>query len=109
MIHDTLESVKYDDQIMSKLNQRGKPGIGYVEPENSKPSWLKNRLDKNRARAGLQSSDLHQQRRNPVKVRKHNRAYQLRRDLDGQSTKPMFKRSHSISSRTLVDTYTGKL
>ncbi|KZV25053.1 hypothetical protein F511_14645 [Dorcoceras hygrometricum] len=84
----TLESVKYDDQIVSKVNQKRKFGTGYAEPENSKPSWLKNRIDKDRARAGSQSSDLHQQRRSSVKVRKHNRAYRLRRDLDSQSTKP---------------------
>ncbi|KZV57727.1 hypothetical protein F511_20557 [Dorcoceras hygrometricum] len=63
MTHDTLESVKYDDQIVSKLNQKGKSGIGYAEPENSKPNWLKNRLDKDQAKAGSQLSDLHQQRR----------------------------------------------
>ncbi|KZV23561.1 hypothetical protein F511_05115 [Dorcoceras hygrometricum] len=67
MLHDTLESVKYDDQIVSKMNQKGNSGIGYAEPENSKPSWLKNRLDKDRARAGSQSSDLHKQRHSSVK------------------------------------------
>ncbi|KZV52971.1 hypothetical protein F511_21622 [Dorcoceras hygrometricum] len=71
MIHDTLESVKYDDQNVSKLNQKVKSGIGYFEPNNSKPSWLKNRLDKDRAKAGSQSSNMHQQRHSSVKVRKH--------------------------------------
>ncbi|KZV27057.1 hypothetical protein F511_23568 [Dorcoceras hygrometricum] len=42
MIHDTLESIKYDDQNVSKLNQKGKFGIGYAELENSKRSWLQN-------------------------------------------------------------------
>ncbi|KZV21461.1 hypothetical protein F511_15612 [Dorcoceras hygrometricum] len=68
MIHDTLESVKYDDQNVSKLNQKGNFGIGYAEPENSKPSWLTNRLDKDRTKSGSQLSDLHQQRRSSVKV-----------------------------------------
>ncbi|KZV20455.1 protein FLX-like 2 [Dorcoceras hygrometricum] len=58
MIHDTLESVKYDDQNVSKLNQKRKSGIGYAEPEKSKPSWLKNKLDKDQAKAGSQSFDL---------------------------------------------------
>ncbi|KZV50125.1 ATP binding protein [Dorcoceras hygrometricum] len=58
MIHDTLESVKYDDQNVSKLNQKGNFSIGYAEPDNSNPSWLKNRLDKDREKAGSQSSDL---------------------------------------------------
>ncbi|KZV52939.1 hypothetical protein F511_35424 [Dorcoceras hygrometricum] len=60
VIRDTLESVKYDDQNVSKLNHKGKFGIGYAEPEKSKPIWLRNRLDKDRAKFGPHSSDLHQ-------------------------------------------------
>ncbi|KZV46240.1 hypothetical protein F511_08683 [Dorcoceras hygrometricum] len=50
VIHNTYESVKYDDQISGKLNQKGKAGIGYVRLENSKSGWLKNRLDKEKAK-----------------------------------------------------------
>ncbi|KZV55935.1 hypothetical protein F511_29431 [Dorcoceras hygrometricum] len=83
VIHDTFELVKYDDQNMSKLNQKGKFGIVYAEPENSKTSWIKNRLDMDRAKAGSHLSDLNQQRSSSVKLRKHNRAVQLRRNLNG--------------------------
>ncbi|KZV58323.1 hypothetical protein F511_29184 [Dorcoceras hygrometricum] len=56
MMHDILQSVKYDDQIVSKMNKKGKFGIGYFELQNSKPSCIKNRLAKDRARADSQSS-----------------------------------------------------
>ncbi|KZV40640.1 hypothetical protein F511_18582 [Dorcoceras hygrometricum] len=65
VIHDTLESVKYDDQ-------KAKQGIGYTQHENSKPSWLK-KLDKDRVRSGKQYSDLNQLRQGSRKLRKHNR------------------------------------
>ncbi|KZV27858.1 hypothetical protein F511_38256 [Dorcoceras hygrometricum] len=52
VIHDVCESVKYNDQISLQLNHKGKSGIGYTNPENSKPSWLKNRLEKNKVKAG---------------------------------------------------------
>ncbi|KZV46232.1 hypothetical protein F511_19535 [Dorcoceras hygrometricum] len=45
VIHNSYESIKYDDQTSGKLNQKGKAAIGYIRPENSKPSWLKNRLE----------------------------------------------------------------
>ncbi|KZV43928.1 hypothetical protein F511_35820 [Dorcoceras hygrometricum] len=38
MIHDVCELVKYDDHISRQLNHKGKSGIGYTKPENSKPS-----------------------------------------------------------------------
>ncbi|KZV24403.1 spindle pole body component 110-like [Dorcoceras hygrometricum] len=63
VIHNIYESIKYDDQTAGQLNQKGKAGIGYIRPENSKPSWLKNRLDKEKARAGSKSSVPHQPRR----------------------------------------------
>ncbi|KZV37997.1 hypothetical protein F511_23452 [Dorcoceras hygrometricum] len=52
VIHDAYESVKYDDQTTGQLNHKGKTGIGYFKPENSKPSWLTNRLEKDKAKAG---------------------------------------------------------
>ncbi|KZV58096.1 hypothetical protein F511_36070 [Dorcoceras hygrometricum] len=69
VIHDTCESVRYDDQISGKLNQKGKAGIGYVRPENSKYGWPKNRLDKEKAKAGSKSFDQNQQRRGSKKLR----------------------------------------
>ncbi|KZV54929.1 hypothetical protein F511_30597 [Dorcoceras hygrometricum] len=53
VIHNAYESVKYDDQTSGQLNQKGKDGIGYIRLENSKPSWLKNRLEKDKAKDGL--------------------------------------------------------
>ncbi|KZV19657.1 hypothetical protein F511_33020 [Dorcoceras hygrometricum] len=35
-----------------KLNDNRKAGIDFSKPENSKPIWLKNRLDKDKAKAG---------------------------------------------------------
>ncbi|KZV35797.1 hypothetical protein F511_36272 [Dorcoceras hygrometricum] len=51
LIHNVYESVRYDDQISGQLNQKGKAGIGYVRPENSKSGWLKNILDKEKTKA----------------------------------------------------------
>ncbi|KZV17898.1 Fiber protein Fb17 [Dorcoceras hygrometricum] len=68
VIHDACESVKYDDQISPKLNHKGKQGIGYTKPENCKPSWLKNRLEKDKAKAGSKSSVPNQQRRGSTKA-----------------------------------------
>ncbi|KZV16730.1 hypothetical protein F511_25876 [Dorcoceras hygrometricum] len=64
--HDVCESVKYDDQTTGQLNHKGKTGIGYIKPENSKPSWLTNRLEKDKAKAGPKSSVPNQQRRCPA-------------------------------------------
>ncbi|KZV52307.1 hypothetical protein F511_36025 [Dorcoceras hygrometricum] len=52
VIHDAYELVKYDDQTMGKLNHKGKTGIGYIKPENSKPSWITNRLEKDKTKVG---------------------------------------------------------
>ncbi|KZV46637.1 hypothetical protein F511_38752 [Dorcoceras hygrometricum] len=68
-INDAYESVKYDDQISRQLNHKGKTGIGYINPENSKPSWLTNRLEKDKAKAGPNSSVLNQQRRGSTKAK----------------------------------------
>ncbi|KZV25045.1 hypothetical protein F511_44268 [Dorcoceras hygrometricum] len=54
-IHNAYESVEYDDQTSGQLNQKGKAGIGYIRPENSKPSWLKNRLEKHKVKASSKS------------------------------------------------------
>ncbi|KZV29778.1 hypothetical protein F511_44261 [Dorcoceras hygrometricum] len=102
VIHDTCESVQYDDQISGKQNQKGKADIGYVRPENSKSSWLKNRLGKEKARVGSKSFVQNQQRRGSKKVKSEWRKVQLRRDLNGQDSKPKLNRSHHIPAHTLV-------
>ncbi|KZV35844.1 hypothetical protein F511_36609 [Dorcoceras hygrometricum] len=51
MMYNCLESVKYDNQNSPKLNENGKAGIGFSKPERLKPDWLKNRLDKDKAKA----------------------------------------------------------
>ncbi|KZV36984.1 125 kDa kinesin-related protein [Dorcoceras hygrometricum] len=48
VIYDCFESITFDDQNSPKLNDNGKAGIGFQRPENSKPSWLKNKLDKDK-------------------------------------------------------------
>ncbi|KZV44488.1 hypothetical protein F511_37577 [Dorcoceras hygrometricum] len=66
VIYDCCESIRYDDQKSSQSSHegKGKDGIGYQRPESSKPSWLKNRLDKDKAKAGSKSYVPNQQRRN---------------------------------------------
>ncbi|KZV42578.1 hypothetical protein F511_32638 [Dorcoceras hygrometricum] len=108
VIHDPCESVRYDDQNSSKLNQKGKTGIGFIRPENSKPSWLKNRLDKDKAKAGSKSLVSHQPRRSSKKAKSVWKKVQPRRDPNGQNIKPTLNRSHNISAQTLMDYHTGK-
>ncbi|KZV44001.1 hypothetical protein F511_13231 [Dorcoceras hygrometricum] len=69
VIHNAYESVKYDEQTSGQLNQKGKAGIAYIRPENSKPSWLKNRLEKDKAKAGSKSSVPNQSRHGSNKVK----------------------------------------
>ncbi|KZV27184.1 hypothetical protein F511_31125 [Dorcoceras hygrometricum] len=109
MTHDTCESVRYDDQNSSKLNQKGKVGIGFLRPENSKTSWLKNRLDKDKAKAGSKSFVSHQPRRSSKKVKSVWRKVQSRRDMNGQNIKPTLNRSHNILHRPLWTIILGKL
>ncbi|KZV33528.1 TMV resistance protein N-like [Dorcoceras hygrometricum] len=69
VIYENCESVRYNDQISGQLNQKGKAGIGYVRPENSKPSWLKNKLEKDKAKAGSKSFAPNQPRRSSKKAK----------------------------------------
>ncbi|KZV24626.1 hypothetical protein F511_36411 [Dorcoceras hygrometricum] len=108
VIHDVCESVKYDDQISRQLNHKGKSGIGYTKPENSKPRWLTKRLEKDKAKADPNSSVPIQQRRGSNKAKSVWVKVHPKQDLDGQSAKPNLNRSHKISARTLVDVHTGK-
>ncbi|KZV57132.1 hypothetical protein F511_42014 [Dorcoceras hygrometricum] len=85
--HDTCESVKYDDQISPKLNYKGKAGIAYTRPENNKPSWLKKRLDKDKAKSGSKSSIPNQQRRGSTKAKSIWVKVQPQRNLNDQSAK----------------------
>ncbi|KZV56868.1 hypothetical protein F511_16464 [Dorcoceras hygrometricum] len=103
VIHDVCESVKYDDRISPQLNHKGKSGIGYTKPENSKPNWLTNRLEKDKAKAGPKSSVPNQQRRGSKKAKSVWVKVKPKRDLNGQSANPNLNKSHKISARTLVD------
>ncbi|KZV27821.1 emp24/gp25L/p24 family of membrane trafficking protein (ISS) [Dorcoceras hygrometricum] len=105
VIHDVCESVKYDDQFTGQLNHKGKNSICYIKPENCKPSWLTNRLEKDKAKAVPNSSVPNQQRRGSTKAKWVK--VQPKRDLNGQSTKPKLIRSHKNLARTLVDIHTG--
>ncbi|KZV49165.1 hypothetical protein F511_04434 [Dorcoceras hygrometricum] len=60
VIHDCIESIRYDDQDTSQLDRKGKGkvGVGYQRLENSKPGWLKNKLNKDKAKAASQIFDL---------------------------------------------------
>ncbi|KZV37654.1 hypothetical protein F511_38865 [Dorcoceras hygrometricum] len=106
VIHDVCELVKYDDQFTGQLNHKGKNGIGYTKLENYKPSWLTNRLEKDKAKSVPKSSVPNQQRCSFTKAKWVK--VQTKRDLNGQSTKPKFNKSHKNLARTLVDIHTGK-
>ncbi|KZV15825.1 hypothetical protein F511_26907 [Dorcoceras hygrometricum] len=67
MLYNCLESVKYDNQNSPKLNENGKAGIGFSKPESSKPDWLKNRLEKDKAKASYKPSVPHQSWHNSKK------------------------------------------
>ncbi|KZV52411.1 splicing factor 3B subunit 1-like [Dorcoceras hygrometricum] len=108
VMHNAYESVRYDDQTSGQLNQKGKAGIRYIRPENSKPSWLKNGLDKEKVKAGSKSSAPHQPRWSSTKDKSVWRKVQPRRDMNGPHTKPKLNRSHHISAHTLMDFHTRK-
>ncbi|KZV49549.1 hypothetical protein F511_25148 [Dorcoceras hygrometricum] len=108
VIYDCCESMIYDDQTYQKLNHNGKAGIGFQKPENSKPSWLKNKLDKDKAKAGRKSFVPNQPWRSSTKVKSSWKKVQPKRDLIGQSMKSKLNRSHSTYEQTLMDSYTGR-
>ncbi|KZV24133.1 hypothetical protein F511_40911 [Dorcoceras hygrometricum] len=107
VIYDCYESITFDDQNSPKLSDNGKAGIGFQRPENSKPSWLKNKLDKDKAKAGSKSFVPNQPRRNSRKAKSGWTKAQPR-DLSGQKMKSKLNRYHSNYAQTLTDTYTGK-
>ncbi|KZV44813.1 hypothetical protein F511_09856 [Dorcoceras hygrometricum] len=107
MTYDSCESMRYDDQSSSQSSHEGKDGIGYQRPESSKPSWLKNRLDKDKAKAGSKSHVQNQPRRNFRKAKSGWKKNQPRRDPVGQNVKSKLHRSHNFA-QTFVDPNTGK-
>ncbi|KZV55147.1 hypothetical protein F511_30337 [Dorcoceras hygrometricum] len=104
--YDCCESMKYDDQNSSQPNQKGKAGIGYSKPENSKPRWLKNKLDKDKAKADRKSFVPNQSWRSSTKVKSGWKKVQP--ILSGQSMKSKLNRSHCNYAQTLTDSSTGK-
>ncbi|KZV38662.1 hypothetical protein F511_34788 [Dorcoceras hygrometricum] len=68
VVYDPCESMTYNDQIPQKLKHKVKAGIGFQKPENSKPSWLKNKLDKDKEKAGRKSFVPNQSWRSSKKV-----------------------------------------
>ncbi|KZV51619.1 hypothetical protein F511_24992 [Dorcoceras hygrometricum] len=108
MIYNCLESVKYDNQNSSKLSENGKAGIGFSKPESFKPNWLKNRLDKDKAKAGQKPFVLNQSWHNSKKVKSGWKKFQQRRDQHDQNMKPKLKRSPRNFAQTFVDPRTGK-
>ncbi|KZV37587.1 hypothetical protein F511_13858 [Dorcoceras hygrometricum] len=107
VIYDCFESITFDDQNSPKLSDNGKAGIGFQRPENSKPSWLKNKLDKDKAKAGSKSFVPNQPKHNSRKAKSGWTKNQPRIDLNGQKMKSKLKRSHNYA-QTFVDPHTGK-
>ncbi|KZV19162.1 hypothetical protein F511_38999 [Dorcoceras hygrometricum] len=87
VIYDCFESITFDDQNSPKLSDNGKAGIDFQRPDNSKPSWLKNKLDKDKAKAGSKSFVPNQPRHNSRKAKSSWTKTQPRRDLSGQKMK----------------------
>ncbi|KZV30817.1 mucin-2-like [Dorcoceras hygrometricum] len=107
VIYDCYESIIFDDQNSPKLSDNGKACIGFQGPGNSKPSWLKNKLDKDKAKAGSKSFVPNQPRRNSRKAKSGWTKAQPRRDISGQKMKSKLNRSHNYA-QTFVDPHTGK-
>ncbi|KZV23980.1 hypothetical protein F511_20901 [Dorcoceras hygrometricum] len=108
MIYNCLESVKYDNQNSPKLNENGKAGIGFSKPERFKPDWLKNRLDKDKAKASQKPFVPNQSWHNSKKVKSGWKKFQQRRDQYDQNMKPKLKRPARDFAHTFVDPRTGK-
>ncbi|KZV06991.1 hypothetical protein F511_45527 [Dorcoceras hygrometricum] len=107
VVYDPCESMTYNDQTPQRLNHKVKSCIGFQKPENSKPSWLKNKLDKDKAKAGRKSFVPNQPWRSSTKVKSGWKKVQQRRDLSGQM-KSKLNNSHSTYAQTLMDYHTGK-
>ncbi|KZV36943.1 hypothetical protein F511_25768, partial [Dorcoceras hygrometricum] len=108
MIYNCLESVKYDNQNSPKLNENGKAGIGFSKPESSKPNWLKNRLDKDKAKTSQKPFVPNQSRHNSKKVKSGWNKFQQRRDQYDHNMKPKLKRTARDFAHSFVDPRSGK-
>ncbi|KZV26991.1 hypothetical protein F511_17357 [Dorcoceras hygrometricum] len=110
VIYDCCESIRYDYQKSSPPSheEKGKDGIGYQRPESSKSSWLKNRLDKDKAKAGSKSYVPNQQGRNFRKAKYGWKKTWPRRDHVGQNVKSKLHRPARNFAQTFVDPKTGK-
>ncbi|KZV21212.1 hypothetical protein F511_17946 [Dorcoceras hygrometricum] len=75
------------------LNENGKAGIGFSKPESFKPDWLKNRLEKDKAKASPKPSIHNQSRPNSKKVKSGWKKFQQRRDQHDHYIKPKLKRT----------------
>ncbi|KZV55768.1 hypothetical protein F511_21264 [Dorcoceras hygrometricum] len=108
MIYNCLESVTYDNQNSPKLNENGKAGIGFSKPESSKPDWLKNRLDKDKAKASQKPFVPNQSRHNSKKVKSSWKKFQQRRDQYDHHVNPKLKRPARDFAHSFVDPRSGK-
>ncbi|KZV33607.1 hypothetical protein F511_33819 [Dorcoceras hygrometricum] len=108
MRYNCLESVKYDNQNSPKLNENGKAGIGFSKPERFKPNWLKNRLDKDKAKASPKPFVPNQSWHNSKKVKSGWKKFQQRRDQYDHHMKPKLKRTARDFAHTFVDPRSGK-
>ncbi|KZV57775.1 hypothetical protein F511_13320 [Dorcoceras hygrometricum] len=108
MMYNCFESVKYDNQNSPMLNENGKAGIGFSKPESSKPNWLKNRLEKDKAKASPKPSAHNQSWHNSKKVKSGWKKFQQKRDQHDHYIKPKLKRTARDFAHSFVDPRNGK-
>ncbi|KZV56230.1 golgin candidate 5 [Dorcoceras hygrometricum] len=106
-VHCLMADQTSNDENSPKLSDNEKAGIGFSKPESSKPSWLKNRLDKDKTKAGRKPFVPNQPWRSSTKVKSGWIKNQSRRDLNGQKMKSKLNIPHNYA-HTLKDIYTGK-
>ncbi|KZV28164.1 delta(24)-sterol reductase-like [Dorcoceras hygrometricum] len=92
-VHCFMADQTSDDENSPKLNDNGKSGIGCSKPESSTPNWIKNKLDKDKAKAGQRPFVPNQPWHNSKKVKLGWKKFQRRRDEHDQSMKSQLKRS----------------
>ncbi|KZV30665.1 hypothetical protein F511_43367 [Dorcoceras hygrometricum] len=104
MLNDETSELKAEIEALNQLNspklsENGKAGIGFSKPESFKPNWLKNRLDKDKAKAGQKPFVSNQSWRNSKKVKLGWKKFQQRRDQHDQNHRIQFcKLSRSVRS-----------
>ncbi|KZV18080.1 125 kDa kinesin-related protein [Dorcoceras hygrometricum] len=101
VIYDCYESIIFDDQKSPKLSDNGKAGISFSKPENSKPSWLKNRLDKDKAKASRKPFVPNQPWHSSTKVKSGRKKVQQKRDLYGQHMKSKLRVGKRFSRKEI--------